>query len=272
MNHAPQQYTFERHGFVVLRSVFSQDKLKAMRLLLDSLVAYSEQGFSDPFEQYYLRHRYDQGVLYDLYQRHPEFNEFARNEKILNAVEEAIGANFFIYENSLVYKPSGKKNGVPFHQDFISRPHEPIKFIAWMAIDRVTKNSGALKVIPGSHKGGFRKWHRVKGETHHDRIDMQDVEIDDVVHIELNPGDVLVFNQLVIHGSDEMNTDSQRYVYRVSYQNFDEIFTPRGTPIVVRGARPEQLVKIFNTPRSRTPKKLAITAFINKIGNRLAKL
>jgi phytanoyl-CoA hydroxylase len=208
-------------------------------------------------------------VLYDLFQRHPEFDHFVRNETILNALSEVLGPNIIMYENSMVYKPKGKKNGVPFHQDFISRPNEPRKFIAWMAIDEVTENSGALKVIPGSHKGGFRPWYHVKGETHHDRMDTSDVELDKVMHVELAPGDVLIFNQLVVHGSDEMSTDSNRFVYRASYQGFGQIYTPRGTPIVVKGATPSDLNNVFSQQRTSPIQKPILKRVINRIGKKL---
>jgi phytanoyl-CoA hydroxylase len=138
-----------------------------------------------------------------------------------------------------------------------------------MAIDQVRKESGALKVVPGSHKNGFLPWHRVKGETHHDRINPEALDLSGVRHIELEPGDVLIFNQLVVHGSDEMSTDSLRLVYRVSYQSFDDIFVPRGSPIVMRGGRPSSLANRFSRPYVAPGQKSLLRRAINRIGRRL---
>ena len=231
------------NGFTILRGVFGEEELAPLRGFLQRLTAYAENSEPDPFAAWYLGHRADQGVLYDLFQRHPEFEKFVRNERILDAVEEVLGHDLFVYENSLVYKPPGKKNGVPFHQDFISRSDEPKKLIAWMAIDDVTRANGALKIIPGSHKRGFLRWHRMKGETHHDRIDLSEIDTSKIDHIELNAGDVLIFDQLVVHGSDLAEGETLRLVYRVSYQGFDQVYVPRGAPIVVRGGQPEALKK-----------------------------
>lgn len=268
---ADRVFSFECDGFVVLRGVFDASVLNRCRELLLELIPYAERGLEDPFAAYYLRHRADQGVLYDLVQRHPEFLDMARNPTILDAVAEALGPDLFLYENSVVYKPKGRQNGVPFHQDFISRPNEPVKFIAWMAIDRVTKESGALKVIPGSHQGGFHPWHRVEGETHHDRIDTDALDLEGLIHVELEPGDVLIFNQLVVHGSDEMHTDSLRLVYRVSYQGFDEIFVPRGAPMVLRGGQPASLAQRFPAP-AQTVRKSLLRRGLNRLGRILTKL
>lgn len=266
------QYTFAEDGFVILRQVFDADTLAQMRALLVDIVHYADQGLEDPFTRYYLPHRADQGVLFDLFQRHPEFDALARAPRVLDALETVLGPDILLYENSVVYKPKGRKNGVPYHQDFISRSDEPIKFIAWMAIDRVTRDSGALKVIPGSHKNGFLPWHRVKGETHHDRINPEALDLSGQIHLELEPGDVLIFNQLVVHGSDEMNTDSLRLVYRASYQSFDEIFVPRGTPICVRGGRPDSLARRWPEPARPAPRRNLVMRGLNYVGRRLAAL
>lgn len=265
-----REFDLDEDGFVVLRSAFSKGELSALKECLESIVDYGERGLEDPFSGPYLRHRSDQGVLYDLYQRHPEFGPFARNAHILDVIAEAVGPDILLYENSVVYKPKGKKNGVPFHQDFISRPDEPRKFIAWMAIDPVRRGGGALKIIPGSHKTGFLPWHRVAGETHHDRIDEGAIDVSEPYHVELEPGDVLIFNQLVVHGSDEAHTDSLRLVYRVSYQGFEEIYSPRGAPLVLRGGRPESLSRRFSKEYVETPPKSVLRRAINRVGRSLA--
>ncbi len=265
-------YDLNEDGFTILRSVFKPDHLNPLCELLNALVEQYANTKDDPFEEYYLNHRTDQGVLYDLYQRHPEFTELARNPTIINSLKKTLGNNIFLYENSLVYKPHGKKNGVPFHQDFISRPNEPIKFIAWTALENINKSSGSLKILPKSHKQGFRPWRRVKGETHHDRIDETDINPNDVIYIELNQGDVLIFNQLTIHGSDLANTENMRYAYRASYQNFEEIYTPRATPLVVSGNNPESIHTCSYKIKNRAQSKSSLTLFINKIGRFLSRV
>lgn len=266
------RFEFDRDGFVVLHKVFDADTLERMRQTLVDIVEYAEKGLEDPFLRYYLKHRADQGVLYDLLQRHPEFHEMARNPRVLDALEQVLGPDIFLYENSVVYKPKGRQNGVPYHQDFISRSDEPVKYIAWMAVDRVTKESGALKVLPGSHKGGFQKWYRVPGETHHDRIDNSSLDFSNEIHVELDPGDVLIFNQLVVHGSDEMHTNSLRLVYRASYQSFDEIFVPRGAPIVMRGGKPASLSRRWPEAHQEPKRKALVARVLNRIGRKLTSI
>jgi phytanoyl-CoA hydroxylase len=261
--------TLESDGFVVLRGVVEESALPPVRELTDAIVEYADQDLSDPFERYYLRHRSDQGVLYDLCQRHPEFQPFSRLPAVLDALEGSLGKDIFLYENSLVYKPPGRDNAVPWHQDFISRPNEPGKFIAWLALDEVTRANGALKAIPGSHKLGYLPWHRVKGETHHDRLNLEGVDLSTARFVEMQAGDVLIFDAKLVHGSEECHSDKPRRAYRVSYQGFERLDPPRGIPIVVRGGRPDALSRRFNAPRVE---KAAWRTFLNKVGKRLQRL
>lgn len=275
------KYTFENDGFVILENVLDEATLLKMRDLTERIVAYGEKELEDPFSSYYMRHRTDQGALYDLFQRHPEFNELARNKDVLDAIETVVGKDIFLYENTLVYKPKGKDNEVPWHQDFINRPTEPIKFISWMALDDVKIENGAMKVIPGSHKLGFLPWFQVPGQTHHTRVVLDGVDTSKYVFVELNAGDVLIFNQLLLHSSDRIASTKPRRAFRVSYQGFDQVFTPRATPVVVRGGLPESVSKRYNKPYVKpapveaapaAPEKGYLKKVINHIGWKLQNI
>ena len=265
------QYTLKDHGFTLLRGVYNDRNLAAVRAILVEAINGEKNTAYDPFERFYLRHRIDQGVLYDVFQRHPEFSEFVRNDTVLDCLETVLGQNILLYENSVVYKPKGKKNGVPFHQDFMSRQHEPRKFIAWTALEDIRKDSGALKVLPGSHKNGFLPFVRIKGETHHDRLDQNSLDTSLAVHVDMEPGDVLIFDQLLVHGSDEMSTDNMRFAFRASYQSFDEIFVPRGSPIAVRRGDSKSLPAHF-FGADPDAKKNFVVRFLNGVGRKLARI
>jgi len=241
-----RQFDLEVDGFCILKNVFEEWELSQVRYRAEEVIencAQKPHGTFDGFEKYFLPHRTDQGVLYDLYQRIPEFRRLAESPTILNALKPIIGDNVLLYENSLVYKPKSKRNEVPWHQDFMDRPNEPLKLIAWIALDKVTVENGALKVIPGSHNQGFLPWIRKEGETHHTRLDTDGLNLDDFVFAELEPGDVLIFNQKLVHGSDRVSSPENRRAYRISYQNFEQIYSPRATPIVLSLGNPRSVFK-----------------------------
>ncbi|MEZ5022796.1 MAG: phytanoyl-CoA dioxygenase family protein [Chitinophagales bacterium] len=169
--------------------------------------------------------------------------------------------------NSLLYKPKTKNNEVPWHQDFLSRPNESEKILTWMAIDDATKENGCLKIIPGSHKQGFREWYRVKGETHHDRIKISEAELQKAAYVEMNAGDVLIFSNYLIHSSEENNSDLPRRAFRAVFKKLDDAKIPRGAPIMMRSNLDQNNLKEFKQEEQNAVKKL-----LHKVGNYLTKL
>ena len=259
------------NGYVILNSVFTEEQLIPVRRLTDEIISYADKGLVDPFRRYYHGHRSDQGAIYDLYQRHPEFQEFAKNARVLDAIEEVVGSTIFLYVNSLVFKPKGRNNVVPWHQDFISRPNEPIKYIAWMALDDANRENGCMKVIPGSHAEGAMKWHRVKGETHHDRVDPEHVDESKTFYCEVKAGDVLIFHNRLLHSSELSDSEKPRRAYRVAYQGLQDVRVPRGAPIVLRGGHPEDLASVYSaSEQDGAPPKYK--QFLHRVGNRLQQI
>ena len=261
---------FANDGYIVLKNLFQDEELEEVKQLTDSIIKWSEKSLEDPFDKYFMRHRSDQGVLYDLYCRHPEFRRLVDKESLLEALEDIIGKDYFLYENSLIYKPEGKQNAVPWHQDFMNRKDEPSKYIIWIALDDVKISNGALKFIPGSHKGGFRSFYKVKGETHHTRLDLSGIDISNFKYGEMKKGDVLIFHHLVIHSSDLVDVKEPRRAYRFAAQGIDQVFTPRSVPIMLRGGKPESFVDLGYNKAYK--KKIFISKVAHKIGKYLINL
>src|SRR6185503_10751600 len=84
-------FSLENDGFTVLKAVFAERQLAPVREFLQRVIRHADQGLEDPFERYYLRHRPDQGVLYDLFQRHAEVRFMASEPRILAALEPVCG-------------------------------------------------------------------------------------------------------------------------------------------------------------------------------------
>ena len=266
--------SFEDAGFLVEKDMVPKRAAAAARDLLDELREYSYLNLVDPFSEWSISHRGDQGVFFDVYQRHPIFRELV-TEKLLDSVEAILGKNFFIYDNSVVFKPKESANEVPWHQDFLSRENEPDKLVVWIPLGPVNRKNGTLKFIEGTHKLGRQDWHDIKGETHHERIKPEAInellQNYEVSYAEMEAGDVLLFHNLVVHGSDRVNQTDNRYVFRVSFQSMDErIYTPRQSPIVMRGGNPEFLRTKYPMPKPN--EKGRIVKLINRLGQRLIRI
>jgi len=256
---------FRDKGFVVLRGVHDEALLASLRDTCDQVIALAEANPSDLFTNYFLRHRPDQGVLYDLYQRYPQFAAFARSSRVVEAVRRILGPNFFLYENSLVFKPKGRDNAVPWHQDFMNREKEPPKVIAWMALDPISEQNGCMYAIPGSHRNGYLPWYKLRGQTHHTRVKPEHIKEQDAVPLEMNAGDVLLFHACLLHSSRQVATDRPRRAYRAAYQGFGRSAVPRGAPIVISLEDPSALEAKHDYEPNR------LKWFLHRVGKRLAE-
>lgn len=96
-------------------------------------------------------------------------------------------------------KPSSPNSGIRSHQDpFIVDEQRSFSVAAWTALTDVTIESGALIVLPGSHRYG--NWKRVATTT--DDLDGFHQVIERHARaILLRPGQVLLFDNALIHGS-----------------------------------------------------------------------
>lgn len=244
---------FENDGFVILRGAIPADRLDALRRSADDAIALAERNPKDLFCNYYMGHRPEQGVLYEPYFRFPAFADLVRLPAVSDALADIYAPNFYLFDNSLIYKKPGTSNEVPWHQDFIDLTTEPVKVIAWMALDDMTEANGCMYAVPGSHKHGFLPYKKFPGQTHHTRLDLSQVDLspDNIRPLTMKAGDVLLFNQLVLHSSKQVESTLPRRAFRAAYCDFNLSRVPRGTPIVIRLDDPSALQKPWVDPNPR---------------------
>ena len=225
---------FKRDGFVVLKRQISPAVCQEIGNTLSRAVeVISAQSSRDITNRWYLTHRTDSGVLYDVYQRFPEARKAAEVPEVTAFLKSYFNRSVYLYVNSYLYKPADKDNEVPWHQDFLNRPNETEKVLAWVSLDSATQENGCLQVIPGSHKRGFRKWFHVEGATHHDRIVLDKNEESNQVFVETEPGDIVLFSNYLIHSSAQNSSDLPRRALRFVYKALDDDALPRGSMIMI---------------------------------------
>lgn len=203
----------------------------------------SGTSFYTPHFEYGLRDKPDFGVLYDIWQRYPIVRDLASHEEIYKALRPVIGEDIFLYENSFLFKTPETLDRVPWHQDFMNRPDEPVKYVAFISVDSLTHDQGALKVIPRSHHNGFYPFRVRSGQAHHTGIpedQYEKLQLSNAIFVDQEPGDILIFNQLLVHSLDAIDSNSSCRCrsFRFSYQGFDQMFVPRHTPISIFGGDP----------------------------------
>lgn len=253
--------SFELHGFVVIKHLLPKELIETAR---ECVLNYATDSTFNEIDhgKHFLTDRKDQGVLYDSYFKFPAVRKLLESEVLIDLFEDVLGDGVILYESSIVYKPEGTHNEVPFHQDFMNRGGER-KLIVWVALDEVTVSNGALKVVPGSHHEGYRDFVKIKGETHHTRLRGWELFNEGSHFVEMNKGDVLVFDARLIHGSDRVDVTSTRFAARFAVTSMAENNLPRCVPVILSSDK--------NLFSSKTKSRVTPESMLKRLKRRMRK-
>jgi hypothetical protein len=122
------------------------------------------------------------------------------------------------YRAMFMNKPAGKGTLLPWHQDrWVTLDRDPLVTI-WTALDPATKENGCVQIIPGSHRFG------VINPKHHsgflaDGMDLEHCPEDQIVYVELEPGEVVLLHNWLLHRSDTNHSDVSRRAFSVCYMD-----------------------------------------------------
>jgi phytanoyl-CoA hydroxylase len=129
----------------------------------------------------------------------------------VSLVQQLLGTEMVGCSVAWFDRPVGEATGVPPHVD-VQRGEGNINkgITIWLALDLVNRNNGCLHYLRGSHE-----------ETHPNQIFITDIETDsdDVVQVEVNPGDAVIHNALTVHWSGGNKSDMPRRAISYFYRN-----------------------------------------------------
>lgn len=110
----------------------------------------------------------------------------------------------------------------PWHQDYSSSCLRA--FHAWIPLRRVDSHFGSVRVVPGTHKGGFVE-HDVT-DPRHPILPPSVYEGKESVVVEADPGDVLVFNSLMFHRSQTNQSNRIKFIIGCMMQDLASMQDP----------------------------------------------
>ena len=150
------------------------------------------------------------------------FSTLARESRIVEPLEELLGEAAAHYHTKIMQKEPRVGGAWEWHQDYGYWYHDgflfPRMISALTAFTPSTKENGCLQVMVGSHKMG-RIYHSRSGEQQ--GADMEHVEQAlarmDNVYMEMEPGDVLYFDSLLLHRSDSNRSENPRWSMITAY-------------------------------------------------------
>ncbi len=154
----------------------------------------------------------------------PVLFAYAQDDALLDAVRSLVGEEINCISSNVFNKPPGVDGRHPLHQDlryFTLRPADKI-VATWTALGPCKRENGCLAVIPGTHRGKLHD-HR---EPDWDYVNFgffgaEDVDPTKRLHVEMEPGDTLLFHPLLVHGSGRNRSDAFRRAISVHYASAD---------------------------------------------------
>jgi non-haem Fe2+, alpha-ketoglutarate-dependent halogenase len=180
-------------------------------------------GFRKKFEAYEAAHKgwYEMSKGQKLYLLQTWARDLGRHPKILDAVEDVLGPNLLVWGLSLFIKDANSPSYVSWHQDStywgLSKPDV---VTAWIALSPANKQSGCMKMMPGTHK-----WEQI---AHKDTLAKEnlltrgqeisvDVDEDKAAYLELEPGEISLHNIRTVHASAPNQSDNRRIGIAIRY-------------------------------------------------------
>jgi ectoine hydroxylase-related dioxygenase (phytanoyl-CoA dioxygenase family) len=225
--------SYDRDGVLFARGLFQQSWIERMAAALDHAVA----NPTDYGNTVSLR---DQGFSGDLFlwKEHDDFRDFIYESPASHIAARLLRSkrvNFFY--DQLFVKPAGCHVATPWHQDVTFWPVAGEQLCSmWLTFDPVSRESSGLEFVRGSHT-----WpSRYKAVTPDYNPYMMDSDLEDppdidahredfdLVSWDMEPGDVLLFNARVLHGSTgNHTTDRPRRAFASRWGGDDVRYEPR---------------------------------------------
>ena len=146
--------------------------------------------------------------------------DVVRDPRILDVVEPLTGPDILCWTTHWFIKEANTPSYVSWHQDSNYWGVETDKLVtAWLALSPATTESGCIRFLPGSHKGPaldhIDTWESdnmlTRGQT------IMDVDETKTINIELQPGQIALFDYRLAHASDPNQSNDRRIGVGIRY-------------------------------------------------------
>ena len=185
---------FETFGFLILRQLLSRDEIAIMKRESVEIFDEVRDGMAFDGKQ--------REPVQPFFERRPFLSKLVEDDRIYGIGESLLGPDFFLIgtEGNL-HVGDTQWHGVDLDSDYGGSPHvlQSVKIAFY--IDPLDKDTGCLRVIPGSHRRPFSECLQVlKNHINETPFGVSGAEMPGVA-LECQPGDVIVFPESVFHAA-----------------------------------------------------------------------
>jgi chlorinating enzyme len=213
---------YDRDGFVVPQYRLSASDTQKLQQLTRHLVADNPHMLDQPMACPHV-----EGNNPSL-KTSPGWLDIALNPDIVDMVEQIVGSDIVLFGTNFFYKRPQKGPATPWHRDGASLPVKPlVSMSVWIAVFDSKADNGCLRFIPGSHRS------KELGKHHTTYFDTRKAEDEDMLiisdldraefdestaeDVELEPGQMVLFDIYTIHGARHNLGNRERAGYALRF-------------------------------------------------------
>lgn len=217
---AEQQQQYQRDGYFIARNLVEPAAIAEIKAtILDFIDNPGElEQVLDPElvvrsgEGEHLSHRAKFRKLQRLGRYRPTvWNNYYAHPNVLSVIRSLLGDDLLVKFDSVLLKPAKTGGATPWHQDIgLWRDDHVEAANAWIAVDPASKENGCMQFLPASHHGGLIDHVLYEGGLHGELPRNLVDNLEGVVDIELEPGDVVFWHSYMWHYSPPNTSDQGR--------------------------------------------------------------
>jgi ectoine hydroxylase-related dioxygenase (phytanoyl-CoA dioxygenase family) len=200
---------FREQGYLLYKQpVLSSERFEQLRSIFEEHLADKGDKLSDELDTPHFRD--------------PRLLDFLLSDEVLDLVEPLIGPNIALWSSHFISKEPFTGRATPWHEDsafWNGRLSAYDKIVTeWLAIDPSHEENGCMRVIPGTHEGGFSDYESVDsaGNTFASQI-KGGVDEGKAVPFVLEPNECSIHDGRIMHGAQPNTSPQRRCGYTMRY-------------------------------------------------------
>lgn len=233
------QQEYDENGYVIVRNAIDADLARETA----EHVHWLSKKYPDIRPEQFHHH---------LLVNDPFMHRLVGDDRLLDIVEQFLGANIALFSAHYIAKPPKNSQEVLWHQDGTYWHIEPMEVTTiWLAATDSNRENGCLRVLPGTQENKLLPRSALQdiddgSNVLSSGIHPSQIDESNVVDLELKAGDVSIHNPKIIHGSKANTSDkwriglTLRYIPTSTSVNYDD-----HPSILLRGERDPNVDNLY---------------------------
>ncbi|MEV1006755.1 phytanoyl-CoA dioxygenase family protein [Streptomyces sp. NPDC049881] len=208
---------YERNGYLTVPQLLPQEKFDQLRAHFEDKLVNLPGGMRP--EDMDVPHFTDTRLF-----------DWLLDPGVLDLVEQIIGPDIALFSAHFFCKPAGDGKSVPWHDDAYYWRETIIPaakaVTVWLALDPVDEENGCMRVVPGSHAPGARRYRPTTNPTSvfDEELDPDSVDPAQAVPLRLRPNECSIHSATLVHGSEANVSARRRCGFTMRYISTDVRF------------------------------------------------